>query len=74
MTRSSHPDGEVERLLRVAEKAGWRVLEPKGHWGRIYCPHAERGGCRIAIFDTTHNQVRILKRELSRCPHGYAIA
>ena len=45
MSRSRHPDPDIEDAVRYAETAGWRVRMSKGHaWGRLFCPHAAPDG------------------------------
>jgi len=53
MTRSRHPDKDIERALRYAEDAEWRV-EPGGSyaWGKMYCPRNSKD-CRCGVFCIT---------------------
>ena len=50
--RPRHPDKEVEAAIADAEARGWRVRVGQGHWGRLYCPQADRSGCQIGIWST----------------------
>ncbi len=72
--RQRHPKKEVERALREAEAAGWRIQLSKGHaWGKMLCPLRARDGCVAAIWSTpasVENHARDLRRELRRCAHG----
>jgi hypothetical protein len=53
MTRSRHPDQHIERAIQYAEALGWRVALSNGHaWGRLFCPHASRGGCIVSVWST----------------------
>ena len=72
MSRSRHPNKEVEEAVAEAEDKGW-VFRPLGHWGRIFCPHHVRGeGCQVGIYGTPknpENHAKQLKRQVNRCPH-----
>jgi hypothetical protein len=37
MSRPRHPDKDLERVLRAAERQGWRVVKP-GRYFKMYCP------------------------------------
>jgi hypothetical protein len=53
MARSSHPNKEVEKALRVAEENGWRIVRGGSHaWGKIYCPNND-AECRCGEFCIT---------------------
>lgn len=53
MARTSHPNKEVEKALRVAEGNGWRVERGGSHaWGKIYCPYND-AECRFGEFCIT---------------------
>ena len=73
MSRTRHPDKEIEEAVAYAEKLGWRVVMAKGHaWGRIYCAHHDREGCKISVWSTprsTGNHARDIVRIVNRCPH-----
>lgn len=76
MSRPRHPDKHIEKAVQYAERLSWRVVLSKGHpWGRILCPHAERGGCMVGIWSTprnTENHARHIMREVDMCPHKKA--
>jgi len=54
MARPRHPNKEVEDAVAYAEarRWTWRAL---GHWGRLFCPHADRDGCQVGVFGTPKN-------------------
>lgn len=55
MGRPRHSKKAIEEALQYAEENGWRVEKASGSakaWGRIYCPHADRSGCRLSINST----------------------
>lgn len=71
MARPRHPIKEVEEAVRYAESQGWR-WQRKGHWGRLYCPHADRDGCQVGVYGTPRNadaHARQIIRAVDRCPH-----
>lgn len=72
MARKRHPDKEVEDAIAEAEAHGWRVRVGQGHWGRLYCPHANRDGCQIGIWSTPRNasvHARQILHRVNKCPH-----
>jgi hypothetical protein len=72
MTRARHPNKEVEAAVEYAESKGWR-LRDQGHWGRLYCAHADRDGCQVGVNGTPRDadvHARQIKRAVDRCPHG----
>jgi hypothetical protein len=73
MPRSRHPNKHIERAIRYAEALGWEVDISPGHaWGHLYCPFANRAGCRLSIWSTPRNpenHARQLRRDVDRCPH-----
>ena len=74
MARPRHPDKEVEDAVSYAESLGWRV-RMQGHWGRLYCPHADRDGCQVGVNGTPRNagdHARQILRAVDRCPHQEA--
>lgn len=71
MARAQHPNKEVEEALAEAEEKGWRFRK-MGHWGRIFCPQADREGCQFGISGTprnAENHAKQLRRAVDRCPH-----
>jgi hypothetical protein len=74
MARSRHPNKEIESALQYAEAKGWRILQAKrGHnWGRMYCHHAQRDGCKVGIHSTPRDPYRHankLRAAVDHCPH-----
>jgi hypothetical protein len=72
MSRSRHPDKEVEEAVAYAEARGWS-LRKQGHWGRLYCAKCDRDGCQIGVNGTPKNggnHARQIIRAVDRCPHG----
>jgi hypothetical protein len=70
--RPRHPDKEVEQAVAYAEARNWRWRK-QGHWGRLYCPQADRHGCQVGVNGTPRNagdHARQIKRAVDRCPHG----
>lgn len=71
MSRTRHPNKEVEDAVQYALADGWRWRK-QGHWGRMYCAQADRDGCQFGINGTprsaeTHaKQIRMV---VDRCPH-----
>ena len=71
MARARHPNKEVEAAVSEAEAKGW-TLKSQGHWGRLYCPHADRDGCQVGVNGTPRipeAHARQIKRAVDRCPH-----
>jgi hypothetical protein len=69
--RPEHPNKEIEAAVQYAEGLGWRV-KMLGHWGRIFCPHANRDGCQFGVNGTPRNpeaHARQVIRAVDRCPH-----
>jgi len=73
MGRSRHPNPEVEKSIRHAESRGWRVVMGGGHaWGKLYCPYANRDGCKVSVWSTPRsagNHAQALRRKVDNCPH-----
>jgi hypothetical protein len=56
MQRKRHPNKHLEAAVSYGESKGWRVDLRKGHcWGRMFCPHADRSGCKISVWSTPRN-------------------
>jgi hypothetical protein len=71
MARSRHPDKAVEKAVEYAESKGW-TLRRLGHWGRLFCPYADRDGCQVGVNGTPRNadaHARQIIRAIDRCPH-----
>ncbi len=70
-----HPNKHIRAAIEYALGQGWRVTKagPRAHiWGRLWCPHAERDGCRISVLSTPRNpegHARRIRREVDACPH-----
>ena len=72
MARSRHPSKEIEAAIGEAEEKGW-TLRMLGHWGRLFCPHADRYGCQVGVNGTPRtagNHARQNRRAVDRCPHA----
>lgn len=72
MARSRHPSKEVEGAVAHAEALGW-TFRKLGHWGRLFCAHADREGCQIGVNGTPRDaeaHARQILRAIERCPHG----
>ena len=72
MARPRHPNKEVEEAVAYAESLRW-TWRALGHWGRLFCPHADRDGCQVGIFSTPKNagnHARQIIRAIDRCPHA----
>lgn len=71
MSRSRHPNKDVEEAVAEAESKGWRWRN-QGHWGRLYCPKADRDGCQIGVYGTPKNagnHANQIRQAMNRCPH-----
>ena len=70
---SRHPNPHLEEVVQYALSKGWSVKPSKGHcWGRLLCPHNERGGCMYSVNSTPVNPVRDKRRLIKlidNCPH-----
>lgn len=78
MTRSTHPNKDIEKALRHAEAQGWRIKEStgRGHaWGSLYCPYNDtecRCGefCITSVWSTPKSpdtHARQLRRVIDNC-------
>jgi len=71
LVRARHSHKSVEDAVRQAEAQGW-TLRKMGHWGRLFCAHADRDGCQIGVNGTPRDpeaHARQILRAISRCPH-----
>jgi hypothetical protein len=69
--RPRHPKKEVEAAVAYAEDKNWSWRQ-MGHWGRLFCPQADRDGCQVGVNGTPRNaedHARQIKRAVDRCPH-----
>ena len=70
-----HPNKEIRSAIAYGLERGWRLEKARGRghaWGRLYCPLAEREGCRFTIYGTPaipEAHARDLKRTVDRCQH-----
>lgn len=70
-----HPNKEIRAALEYAYSKGWRVEKAgkSSHaWGQMFCPSAQRGGCRESIWSTPKNperHARYLRSAVDHCPH-----
>jgi hypothetical protein len=71
--RPRHPNKDIEAAVQDAEAAGWTWTKGKGHcWGRLWCPHGQRGGCQMSVWSTPRNPVghaRLIRKRVADCPH-----
>ncbi|OWY13045.1 hypothetical protein B6V72_09565 [Thioclava sp. F34-6] len=78
MTRPRHQNKEIEQALQHAEDLGWRVEKASGSakaWGRMFCPNADRSGCRMSVHSTPrvpeHHAAKLVKAVNNcSCPEG----
>jgi hypothetical protein len=71
VAKDRHPAKEIEQAIDYATSQGWR-LRKMGHWGRLFCPHADREGCQIGVNCTPKDadvHARQIVRAVDRCPH-----
>lgn len=73
MGRSRHPNQHIEKVVRYAERLGWRVEMSNGHsWGKLFCPWSTREGCIVLVWSTprcAENHARQVRRRVDSCPH-----
>ena len=76
MTRTKHPQKDVEAALAHAEAQGWRIEIGGAHaWGKMYCPYNDeecRCGihCITSIWSTPKNPgsfAKALRRVVDNC-------
>lgn len=74
--RPRHPKKEIEEAIVYVEQRGWRIEKSSARakpWGVMYCPAAQRGGCKYSISSTprvVEDEARRILRAVHRCPHG----
>lgn len=71
VSQKKHPNKEVAESVAYAVGRGWK-LRYLGHWGRLFCPCADRDGCQVCVNGTPKNpeaHARQIKRAVDRCPH-----
>ncbi len=68
-----HPNKDINEVIEYALTLGWRYSLATGHaHGQLWCPHAQRSGCRLSVYSTPRNPVnhaRYLRRQIDSCPH-----
>ena len=69
-----HPKPDVETAIQYGLARGFRMrLSKKGHsYGTLYCPLADRGGCRIRVASTprdARNEMNRIIAAILKCPH-----
>jgi hypothetical protein len=72
MSRSRHPNGEIERAVQYAEAHHWSVQKsgPRAHsWGKIMCPrgHSEHQMWVWSTPKNPHGHARQIMRFVDRC-------
>jgi hypothetical protein len=76
MTRTKHPQKDVEAALAHAETQGWCIENGGAHaWGKMYCPYNDeecRCGihCITSIWSTPKNPgnfAKALRRVVDNC-------
>ncbi|GLK76007.1 hypothetical protein GCM10008171_12610 [Methylopila jiangsuensis] len=61
----------MEAAVAYAEAKGW-TWRKMGHWGRLFCAHADRDGCRVGVNGTPRvpfHHAEQIRRAVDRCPH-----
>ena len=72
---SKHPNKEIRAAVDYALANGWRLVEAGSHshiWGTLLCSHADRSGCRKAVYCTPRNpqnHAKDIRRAVDGCPH-----
>lgn len=71
-----HPKKQHKKLLRQAEKEGWRIVKlGSGHaWGQLRCSY---GCCDVSVNSTPKNpdnDVKRLRKRMNRCPKGTKVS
>ena len=78
MSRSRHPNSEIENTLKYVESCNWKVEQARGSahaWGQMYCPRNDKT-CRNGIYCITSiwstprnpgNHAKKLKRVVDGC-------
>jgi hypothetical protein len=66
-----HTSKEVVAAIEYAIGRGWNFRE-MAHFGRLFCPRADRDGCQIGVNGTPRNpedHAKQIRRAVDRCPH-----
>ena len=72
---ADHPNRAIRDAIAYALHNGWtlRTSGPRAHtWGLLYCPQADRTGCRRAVYSTPRSpedHAKDIRRAVERCPH-----
>ncbi len=70
-----HPNKHIRAAIEYAQSRGWRFKKagPRAHaWGRLYCPHGQRGGGMKSVWGTPQSpeqHARALRRAVDNCSH-----
>ena len=73
--RMAHPNKDIQAALAYAGTKGWRFEKSSARahaYGRLYCHHAERDGCKMSIWSTPRNPTnfaKAIRRAVDACPH-----
>ena len=76
MTRSKHPNKEIEEAIKYAEEHGWTYKSSgkSAHaWGRLLCPLHTREGHQMSIWSTprnAYNHAAQITRKVDSCKHS----
>jgi hypothetical protein len=72
---NNHSNKPIREAVDYALENGWtlKLAGPRAHvWGVLYCHHAERQGCRRAVYSTPRSpedHAKDIRRAVDRCPH-----
>lgn len=66
MARPKHKMGELEAVLRSAERQGWRVVGGGNRYFKMYCPCAAKHMKSVHCTPSGSNYTRNLLGELKR--------
>ena len=73
MSRSRHPNKEIEAAIIYAESRGWSFVRTGSHgWGVFHCPFADRTGHQFTVLSTPrvpHDHAERFRRLINRCQH-----
>jgi hypothetical protein len=73
MAKVRHPNREINDAVSHALSQGWSLTLSGGHaWGRLFCPHGQRGGCIISVWSTPKSPrafADLIRRRVANCPH-----
>jgi hypothetical protein len=75
MARRRHPNKEIEAAIQYALGRGWTFFKSRARahaWGKLRCPHHERGGCSLNVYSTPRvpeNHAEHIRKGVDKCPH-----